>query len=361
MARLILKLIVVALAANTAIALQDQSAYSQRMEYDPATGQWVDLPSPVPGTEAGDLAIARAHLARGEYKESRRAFETWFETYPVSDLYPEALFYAAETEILAEDAEPRNGDLFRAYDWLERLLTDWPASPLADRAIRKELNIAEMLLFKDRERRIWGGMLWVSGEEEALQMLDKIVDQWAPDTPVAELALRRKADYHFLNGEFEESETAYKRLMREFSRGRYHRVAMLRSGQSALARFPGVEFDEADLLEAEVYFRDFLNAYPRDAEEHNIPQQLSGIHERLAQKEYTIAQYYERTRALDSAVYYYRYVVDAYPGTVWATQAEGRLVALGAEERDLDEHAIDAALERDEPAPVENLSPPPQE
>lgn len=345
-----------------AVSADEPTTYSQRMEFDTATGQWVQLPPPVPGTGAGDLAIARAHLAQGEFKKARKVFKDWFEQYPLSDLQPEALFYAAETEILSEDGEPRSGDLIRAYEWLEKLLEDWPTSPLADRAIRKEMNIAEMLLFKDRKRRIWKGLFWVSGEEEALQMLDRIIDQWAPDTPTAELALRRKADYHYMNGEFEESESAYKRLMREFPRGRYHKIAMLRSGQSALARFPGVEFDEADLLEAEVYFRDFMNAYPRDAEEHRIPQQLSGINERLAEKEYTIARFYERTRALDAAVFYYRYVVDAYPATVWASQAQGRLAALGADERDVNEQAVDEALDRDDRAPpARDFSPPPQE
>ncbi len=350
------------LACSTSGLADQPTTYSQRMEFDPTTGQWVQLAPPVPGTEAGDLALARSYLAMGEYRDARRAFEDWFERYPTSELYPEALFYAAETEILAEDADPKSGDIIKAYEWLEQLLEDWPTSPLADRAIRKEMNIAEMLLFKDRKRKIWRGMFWVSGEEEALQMLDRIIDQWAPDTPAAELALRRKADYHFISGEFEESELAYKRLMREFPRGRYHRIAMLRSGQSALARFPGVEFDEADLLEAEVYFRDFLNAYPRDAEEHSIPQQLSGINERLAEKEFTIAQFYERTRSLDAAVFYYRYLVASFPGTVWAAQAQDRLFALGADAGETEQRPIDDVIETDvPPTPAPEFTPPPRE
>jgi len=60
----------------------------------------------------------------------------------------------------------------------------------ADRAIRKEMIIAEMLLFKGRKQKIWKGMLWLSGKEEALQMLDRIIDEWARDTPVAEQAHR---------------------------------------------------------------------------------------------------------------------------------------------------------------------------
>jgi outer membrane protein assembly factor BamD (BamD/ComL family) len=170
----------------------------------------------------------------------------------------------------------------------------------------------------------------MSGKEEALQMLDRIIDDWARDTPVAEQALRLKGDYHYLNGEFDEAELAYARLARDFPRGRYHKLAMLRSGQSAFARFPGIEFDSADLLEAEVYLTDFQERYPQDAGEYGVPQQLNRIRETRAQKEYTIGRYYEKTRAVDAAAFYYDLVVQTWPETTWAAEARSRLVALGA-------------------------------
>lgn len=324
----------VALLTPTVVIAQDQNdeTYYERLEYNPDTGDWVEIAPPIPGTEGGDLAIARSLLARGQYEDARKAFAAWFKAYPDSSLYPEALFYAAENEVSAEDAKRKSGDLIQAYKWLEELIESRPGTELSDRAIRKELIIAEMLLFKDRKQRKLKGMLWLKAKEEALDMLNRVIDMWAPNTPIAEQALRIKADYHYLNGEYEEAEQAYARLMREYPRGRYHKVAMLRSGQSALARFPGVEFDESDLLEAEVYFHDFQSAYPADGNEYQIPQTLDRITESLAWKEYTIAQFYERTRKIDAAAFYYRYVARTYPQTTWGAQAEGRLVAIGATE-----------------------------
>ncbi len=311
---------------------QEREQYSERLEFDAQTGEWIERPPPIPGTDAGDLALARTLLARGEYKLARKAFEKWFETYPDSTLWPEAQFYAAETEIAAEEAEPKSGDLMQAYEWLESLLEGWRGHALSDRAIRREIIIAEMLLFKNRKQRVFKGLLWLSGEEEALQMLDRVVDFWVPATPTAEHALRLKADYHFLNGEFEEAELAYARLMREFPRGKHHKLAMLRSGRSALARFPGVHFDEADLLEAEVYFKDFERQYPQDAAADQVPQVLDSITEKRAEKEFTVGRFYERIDELDAAAYYYRWVVEHYPQTTWSQSARERLVAIGAGE-----------------------------
>jgi outer membrane protein assembly factor BamD (BamD/ComL family) len=311
---------------------QEDETYYERLEYDAEAGRWVEVAPPIPGTEDGDLALARSLLARGKFKKARRAFKKWFKAYRDSVHWPEALFYAAETEVLAEDARPKRGNVMKAYRWLEELLEGWPGTELADRAIRKEMIIAEMLLFKDRKQKIWKGMLWLSGKEEALEMLDRIIDEWASDTPTAEQALRLKADYHFHSGEFDEAELAYARLVRDFPRGRYHKIAMLRSGESAFARFPGIDFDDADLLEAEVYLTDFQDHYPQEADNHSVPQRLSRIRETRAQKEYEIGRYYERTRSLEASAYYYRLVDQRWPETTWAAEARNRLIALGAME-----------------------------
>jgi outer membrane protein assembly factor BamD (BamD/ComL family) len=322
-------LLVVLLCTSICRADGKDETYRERLEYNPATGQWVELPPPIPGTEEGDLAIARERLAKGEYKKAREAFANWFKMYPDSVHRPEALFYAAETEVSAVDEAPHAGDLMQAYKYLQELIQGWPGSELSERALRKELIIAEMILFKGRKQKIWKGTLWLSATEEALQMLDRIIDDLAKGKPIAEQALRLKADYHFQAGEFEEAEIAYSRLNKEFPRGRYQKIAILRSGESALGRFPGVNFDEADLLEAEVYFQDFQTRYPQDSEPYAVPQKLGRIKESRAEKDYVVGQYYERVKQYKAAAFYYRQVDKNYPATTWATQARNRLIALG--------------------------------
>lgn len=318
-------------ASAPARAGDDKPKYHERLEYDAAKGQWIEIAPPIPGTEDGDLALARLLSAQCEYKKARKAFADWFKTYPESTLRPEALFYAAETEVSAEDAEPKTGDLMKAHQWLEEILDGWAGTELADRALRKELIIAEMVLFKGRKQKVWK-MFWLSADEESLTILDRIIDERARDTPIAEQALRLKADYHYINGNFEDAELAYARLMRDFPRGRYQKFAMLRAGESALARFPGVEFDDADLLEAEVYLKDFSQKYPQDAGANMIPQTLSRINDQRAEKDYRVAQYYERVKQIDAATYYYRLVEKDWSATTWAAQARDRLIALGAME-----------------------------
>jgi len=307
-----------------------EEKYAERQIFDPATGEWKPVAPPIAGTEDGDLELARSLLARADYEGARKAFKQWFKSHPDSARRPEALFYAADTEVSSEEAEANSGDLMQAYRWYEELLEGWAGTELADRAIRRELIIAEMFLFKGKKQRVFKGAFRVSATDEALTMLDRIANEWAPNTALAEQALRLKADYHYDNGEFDEAEETYARLNREFGRGKYRRFALLRSGESALARFPGVKFDEADLLEAEVYFTDFQGKYPTYAAEADVASRLERIKDSKAQKDYLVGEYYEKTKKTSAAIYYYRHVVNTWPGTSWAVQASEKLSKLGA-------------------------------
>ena len=134
--RSILLIACLLLAAPSTTLGQDETSYGERLEYDVSTGTWIEIPPPVPGTDAGDLALARSQLAKNEYDDARDGFDDWFDDYPESNLRREALFYAAETEIAAEDADPKSGDLIQAHEWLEEVIEAWPGSDIAERALR---------------------------------------------------------------------------------------------------------------------------------------------------------------------------------------------------------------------------------
>ncbi len=302
--------------------------YAERLTYDPVTGEWLELPPPRPGTPEGELEMARSILARAESKrdlrKARKLLEKWVRTYYDSPHYPEALFYFA-------DAQFQLGNFMKAYELLERLLDDYGTTELADRALRTEIVIAEVFL-SGRWRKVWGGMIRLPADEEALDILERIATNRAPGTPYAEQAIKIKADYYYAKGEFLDAEQEYARLAREFPRSRYVKLALLRSAQSAFASFHGVKFDDGALIEAEERFEQFRRKYPKAAEEENVPLLLEQIRNSRAHKEFTIGKYYERTKHPRAAAFYYRNVIEFWPDTTWAVMAEGRLGRLGYEE-----------------------------
>ena len=92
------------------------------------------------------------------------------------------------------------------------------------------------------------------------------------------------------------------------------------SAQSALARFPGVSYDDSALLEARERFLSFRERYPEFAEQENISAFVRRIDETLAQKHLMVGKWYGRHQHSESAGIYYREVVSRWPDSVAAVE-----------------------------------------
>ena len=314
--RCLVTLAAVAVLAGIACADEPPRSHAVREIWDPQTGTWVRQPPPEPGTPAGDLEIAKAALARGEVEAARAMLAAWMTQYPDSPLRPQALFAQADVELQA-------GEYLEAHRLYEALLDEYPGGELFDPAIKREIVIAEVFL-AGKKRKLWK-IFRVSAYDEAIDILDRIINERAPRTELVEQALKIKADYHFRQGDFEQAEREYARLAQEFPTGRYHPMALLLSAQAALASFPGTRFDDAALVEAEERFGDLKRRYPEMAEREGVDQILAGIRERRAQKQYEIARFYQRTGHPAAAGYHYRLILRSWPDTTWGAQAEALL------------------------------------
>ena len=304
----------------------DADLGGERLIYDPEQGQWIEVLPPKPGTEQGDLDIAKRLLARGDEAnadDAKDLLEDWIKAYGKDGpLYGEVLFYQADAEFLT-------GNFMKAHELYQEYLNQFPGTPLAERAIHRDFVIAEVFL-SGRKKKTWGFRIFTA-YDEALEILDNIAIEH-PDSILAEQAVKTKADYYFNGGEFGLAEDEYARLAREFPNSRYTSLAMLRSAQSALASFPGVQFDDASLIEAQERFQQFRTQYPIFAREQQIGIILEQIRSTRAHKEYVIGDYYQRTGATRAAVFYFNSVLKHWPDTTWASLAVGRLEMLDADD-----------------------------
>ena len=294
---------------------------AEQHTFDEKTGKFVPTPEPIPGTEDGDLAIARQWMALDEYKTASRILDDWIDTYgQESQQYPEALYLYATAYL-------ERGRYRAAHEAYQELLNDYPGSEFADEALHGEFRIGEQYLAGQR-RRAWGGLLRLRDYDGGVEIMDDFVVNYS-DTSLAEKAQMTKADYYFARGEFEMAEMEYATFARDYPRSPWQTRALLRSAESALASFPGIKFDDAGLVEAEERFRQFQRAYPEVARENNVPVILDQIAATRADKTYDIAKFYEKTSQPRAARFYYRAIVRRWPDSPAAMEAKGRLAALG--------------------------------
>ncbi len=294
---------------------------AEKLTFDEKSDSWIRTGPPVPGTEDGDLDIVRQLLAREDYKGALKGAKAWIKKYGTeAPRYPEALDLQATANL-------GKGDYRAAHDEFQALLNGYGGSPYAENALQGDFRVAEQYLAGKR-RKAWGGLLRIKDREGGVKILDDIVANY-PDTMLAELAQRAKADYYYARGEYELAEDEYSTFARNYPHSRFHPYALLQSARSALASFPGIKFDDAGLVEAQERFTQFRKSYPAQAEGLDVGVILEQIASRRADKTLDIAKFYQKTKKLGAAAYYYRETVRRWPESAAAAEAKGRLAAMG--------------------------------
>jgi len=296
---------------------------AEQLRYDPVQNRWIEAPKPIPGTEDGDLDIARQYIAREDYKTALKAVKLWIKKYGSgAPRYPEALY-------LKGTAELETNDYRAAQDTYQKLLNDYPGSPYAERALSGQFRVAEQYLAGKR-RKALGGLFYIKDQDGGIKIMDDLVVNYA-DTPYAEVAQLAKANSYYERGEFELAQDEYARFARDFPNSRYQPKALLWSAYSALASFPGIKFDDAPLIEAQERFGQFMRSYPSQAEQLQVPTILDQIASTRADKTLDIAAFYAKTGHPKAAAFYWRAIVQRWPNTPAAAEARGLLSKIGEE------------------------------
>ena len=277
----------------------------ERLTYDEKTNTWVRTNPPVVGTEDGDLDLARQEMARQDYKPALKSLKAWIKKYGTS-----AARYAEALDLKAS-AELETGEYRAAHEDFQALLNQYGGSGLAEGALQSDFRVAEQYLAGKR-RKAWGGLLRIKDREAGVKILDDIAANY-PDTQLAELAQLTKADYYFARGEFALAEQEYATFAKTYPQSRYHPKTLLRSAESALATFPGVKFDDKGLIEAQERYTQFAKIYPAQAQDFDVAVTLDDIAIKRADKTLEVGKFYQKTKKISAACYYYRRTVKRWP------------------------------------------------
>ncbi|MBI5865267.1 MAG: outer membrane protein assembly factor BamD [Planctomycetes bacterium] len=308
-----------AMVLSCATAPAQEEQYRERDVLDPETDAWVDAPVQ-PGTPQGELDEARSLLAQGKSAAALRLLKKWTAANPDHDRYLEGMFLLGESYF-----EER--DFYKAYQSYDVVVQN-TGGELFYKALRREMDVARAFL--SGQKRILWRIFRIPAYDDCVKIVGRVWEQ-VPGTRMGEESLKHKADYHFENGDLDLAQDGYVKISREYPNGRYTQAAMLRAAEAAEAAFPGVKHDDRALVDANERYRHVQDAYPDFARRENVDERLESIRQKRAEKDYAVAQWYEKVKQTGAAEFYYKRLLRDYPGTLASTQALGRLRALGVE------------------------------
>ncbi len=316
MGRLTLRIAAMLLSAGWAAAQTTQRSW----EYN--DGGWQQASAPAGATVVQDDTLDRVEemIQNKQAAAAKRIVVAWLQSHKGSPIWDRGLF-------LLGQANFGNGDRIMSFYNFEELLEKHPASRYYYPALQREYDIADAYLKGYKDRFLWMAIL--ERNEEATEMLYRI-QQRAPGSPLAEKALLRVADFYYADGEFDIAADAYASYIRGYPKSPYLPRVRLRQAFASLAQFRGVKFDATPIIDARQQLEGLMKVYPALADQENIPAILQRIDAALAKKLLVTADFYRRTHKPSAAAFYYRFLMQQYPGSPEAGQAKHELGGLPA-------------------------------
>lgn len=295
-----------------------------------------------------DLRRVQEMIDRHQGKAAKELVVRWIKSNPGHPQHDKAL-------MLLSDACFEYGDRIRAYYFLEELMDKHPASPLFQRALQREYEIADAFLNGYKLKIL--GMRIQSANDQAIDILYRIQLR-SPGSQLAERSLLRTADWYYADGQFDLAGDAYAAYVRQYPRSPLVPRVQLRGAFCSYAQFRGVKFDATPLLDARAQLVALVEDQPTLAREENIPDFINRIDRTFARKLLVTADFYHRTNQPSAAAFYCATLIKVYPDTQEAASAQQMFDRLPASAKSAD--ANPNPIPEAPPVPEAPLSPIPE-
>jgi len=276
-----------------------------------------------PQAETAPVMAAVQDFRAGKFAKAARDAKELLASHPDSRCGEAAEWLRAEAVFC-------DRDYYGAFAEYETFLKNYAGSKLGDKALRREFQCAEAIF--GGAKRVVLGLLRLSGDEDALAMLEKIYGH-RPTGPLAPEAIFRIAEYKMQRGKFEEAEEQLGKFLEEFPNHERARQAELCAAQCAMAASGGPQYDDAALKRAADTLQAYQDKYPQVAAQENVPNALEKIRLAEAEKKLQMARYYQRAQRPKAAAFYAEKVIKDYPDTAPAAEAQKLLDELAGRKK----------------------------
>ncbi len=300
-------------------------------------------PRPVPPAsskvspeEQESFDLAKSYDDSGATQQAIAAYKQFIKGSPVSPLASRAQYRIAE---LLE----ATGDLSKAFDAYQTLITRYPDTPEFEKSVTKQVLIANEFL-AGRKLKFFG-MEIVPSTDRAEQMFSSILKNapFSKNAPIAQFNLGLTYEKQ---GKLKEASSAYQTVLDKYASSSIADDALYQIGYIYMqVGQSGRSQDLSSLVLAKNTFEDFLLQYPTSEKAAQARDNLAAIGGKESGDLLSIAKFYDRYKNYRAASIYYNDVIRRQPGTEQATFARDRVQALRS---DLGDDALRTGPERAE-------------
>jgi outer membrane assembly lipoprotein YfiO len=290
--------------------------------WTPQTGRWVNLKRLPKETPQLQLEYARSLMLEGEYAKA------WRETNKFVNFYEDSE-YRDDNQFLRGEIRIGQGKWLDGAQEFQTLISSYPDTDHYDDAIAKQYEIGDLFFERGQEKIKKRWTLWKRRPlKRAVEVYSMVVEN-QPFTANAakaqyQVGLCRYTTKHYLEAAFD-----YRRVIEDYAGSDWVDEASYGLAQCYYDMSLPADYDQTPSQLTIDAIDSFANRYPDDERLADLRSKQSEMQERIAQQQIINAKYYEKRRRFSAARIYYELVVDKYPDSAAAAEAQTWLEAHG--------------------------------
>ncbi len=233
------------------------------------------------GPGGDPLAVARDLRARGKLEEALVVLEN----------------VTRGGGPLAADAYFERGEILRALERWEEALDSYnqairlrPRLDLLQRTLERKYRLGLDFL-QGNAKRSFLGLFSYSSPSFGVRILDELVQQF-PYQSFSDDALYSIANHYFRNGQWEEAQAVYERLIDTYPRSEWVPPAYFQLGKAIYHQIKGYKYDPTPITKARWYFERFLEKQRVGPEAEEARRFVRKLRDMEARYELYVASFY---------------------------------------------------------------------
>ena len=282
-------------------------------EWTPKTGKWVNPKYAVKDSPGEQFEWAENFRKAGNLEKAISEHRKLIKHYENSEFAPKSCFVLGQ--IYQEQ-----GNLEKAFEYYQKIIDNYPQSSLIFDVVKMQAEIADEIMGK-KTLKIFE---FLKGKEVRTEKMEKVVsnDPYSKEAPERYLKL---ALFYFDIKEYQKAKNIFKILIDEFPGTVWTEKAKFYLIKIHYNSIPEVNtnLDEYKKLEKEI--ETYLIEYPDAENKKEVVEIKNKLAEEQAKKLYKIASFYEKTGKKQSALIYYKKIVQNFYETNYGKIAEQKI------------------------------------
>lgn len=278
-------------------------------------GKFVNVDTEVYDTPETQFDYAKKLENAGDFDEAKKAYENLFRMFPNTDLAQDALLQLGTLQ--ENDAE-----YIQAFKNYQKIIDNYPQTEKLDEITKRQFQIGNVFFSGVRGKFFHVPIL--PALPQAINVFEKIV----ANAPYSFYGMRAQYNLGLVykkSRKFRDAIREFKTFVENYPRSDLRREAFFEIAETLFSMSMSNYNDKKLLAEAQEQLTEYRNRFHDTPEAEDAHRMLETLAERDAQKIYDVARYYEGESYLESAILYYKELIDAYPDSSWAQKAQKRL------------------------------------